>query len=226
MFSIQGASLDEVWGSSRPSKPSKSSKSSYRKASNPNTKVYDDIIDAYIEDFKVPGETCKETNTKDNKVIRKSVNVLPEESYYDVSPYFDADKSARTHIGHAQKCNAEVMPTPSSDYAEDALEYRRFHKGDHMFFGNSDKPQPTITEEEDIPQVPLNRVATEAEDMTYEERRYPTYEEQQRMMYYEPQAQQPVSLQSQYIELALYIFSGVILIFLLDQILHLGLYIR
>lgn len=218
MFAIPGAPLDEVWGTkqARPTRPKQVTK---RTNTGP-TKMYDDIIDAYIDDFQMP---CDQAQiTKDSPKHKRQVNILPDNDFYDVSPYFEQKQSMNQGTGGGkQRCSTNVTPVMSSDYAEDALEYQNFYKGDNMFARNEQPTDQTISEEHNSQIEDSGAVGQEGAMMPHQY----TYQEHNRYPQNYNTLETP-SIHSQILELALYVMSGVILIFLLEQILHLGLYLR
>lgn len=231
MFAIAGASLDEVWGNSKPLKPSARSRSvrPQRAASAPKpTKVYDDIMEAYLDDFN---STCDQPSSKQH--VPRNVGVLPESDFYEVSPYFN-EKRSRKATGYAP-CKDEVEPLTSSEFANDALEYQRFFKGDHMFQArnevvpeeNDGSTMRGEVDEEVMHAMGGNLVVEVEEEQMRRNRGYTQQEAYNHM--YDVQRQyddEPQLGSGQYVELGMYIFSGIVLIFLLEQILHLGLYLR
>lgn len=193
MFTIEGASLDEVWGQTR---------TPVKKVRKPRRKEYDDIIDTYLNDFE---SSCNRVEQETPKV-----NIVPDQDYYNVSPYFNE----RNGIDTNKRRDVPVMPVNSSDYGEDALEYNRFFKQDNMFptkTGDSNTETLEETTQE-------NQVHSE-----YTQSMHDSNAIYQQPMYYQ---HAPQSTHSQYLELALYIVSGILLIFILEQILRLGLYLR
>lgn len=225
MFAIAGAPLDEVWGSSKPLKPSGRSRSVRpRRASPKPTKVYDDIMEAYLDDFN---PACDKTSDAIGKQVSRNVGVLPESDFYEVSPYFH-DKQARSYGGIAP-CNGQVAPLTSSEFANDALEYQRFFKNDHMFQGRKE----LVPEESEFAGTSDNELRPDIRVEVEEEqlhRMHGAKAQEEAYQYHdaydERRVMQPDMGKGQYLDLGLYIFSGIILIILLEQILHLGLYLR
>lgn len=207
MFVIAGAPLDEVWGtqkkSAKPFKPT-------RRANTGPTKVYDDIIDAYIDDFQPSGHAPE--ISMPSKYQSKSKNT--QDMYTPRAKSFSNNESTHRSTNH---CGENVEPILSSDYAEDAMEYQRFFKDDNMF----------IASEQDS-----NSAHAYGEDMVSNTHvHYPQQEVQQYTPHSANNFLEPLPLTSQntsahFIELFMYVVSGVILIFILEQILHLGLYLR
>lgn len=218
MLGIAGASLDEVWGNlGQPQKPQRANRSRAPNRKSMHPKVYDDIIEAYLDDFQSP---CDQASSQSQKNNVKRVNVLPNNDFYDVSPYFNEQQSREDKSG--KKCKESVAPILSTDFAEDAMEYQRYFKGDHMFEAG---PDTTSIDASHIEQETEQPIYEEAEHMITPESVY--YEEQLPMQTpHIYKAGMPTSTTTQFLEMGLYILSGIILIFLMEQILHLGLYLR
>lgn len=237
MFAISGAPIDEVWGVSRKgTKPFKPS----RRMNSGQTKVYDDIIDAYIDDFQ-PSGYQPEISTAPPSVVRQESQAS---SSLNASTNFmiSNEKQMRQQPKRSRRCNTNVTPIVSSDLTEDALEYQRFFKNDNMFV----QSEKEVVDEE----YPLDVVTPESPyvNTDYElSQESPVYVGTEFNRNVEPESIQrmgqvplahinaeyePMKLPYQqsttehYIELLLYIISGILLIFILEQILHLGLYLR
>lgn len=221
MLSIDGASLDEVWGSpiGRNTSQKPKAKSGGSRKGGPR-KYYDNIMDAYLNDFD---SSCivndeQPRNAFEGQQQMREVNVLPGQDFYDVSPYFPGKQEHDFNPIKPSKCNNAVQPVESSDFTEDAMEYNRFFKEDNMFKGRGDTSVG-------VPEEASGNVVSGVpeEHVTYGVSQ--EYTNPHDYYHYQHQAA-TTTAQSQYIELALYLFSGLILIFMMEQILRLGLYLR
>lgn len=237
MFQIAGASLDEVWGG----KQSKPTRAKICKPSNRNSSKdkYEDIMDAYLDDFNGSCDLSYDKNNRDeishSKYKGKFASSL--NNYFNVTE--NAPKNTSFQNGSVKKCPENVMPV---EYDQDAMEYYRYFKSDNMFQkvesesdsssssaaargGNSNVDANVHTETEEEESRAYQEQVTQQEYNDYRN----FYSAQQRMNdreAWEDQQQSQKSPKYLYIEMALYILSGIILIFLLEQILHLGLYLR
>lgn len=222
MFTIAGAPLDEVWGGQKP----KMSKPSKRRSNGPN-KMYDDIIDAYIDDFQPSGH-----KQEHDEIVKPTSRVSSEfpDDYFNTS-YINERKVVRNP---SKKCVGEVLPS-ISEYNEEPLEYDRFFNGGNMFPAQKESHphhqsmyDATPEQEEQIGDA---YVPDEEAYQTNQNNHVLSEYHQQQPYYtnqYQPQSFQPheASQSSQYIEMFMYIMSGILLIIILEQILHLGLYLR
>jgi hypothetical protein len=229
MFAISGAPIDEVWGVSRKgTKPFKPS----RRINSGQTKVYDDIIDAYIDDFQ-PSAYQPELSTSPPNVVRQESQASSLSQ--SMNNYMISDeKPNQCQPKRSRRCNTNVAPIVSSDLTEDALEYQRFFKHDNMFVQSE---KEVVDEEYTIPDAVtpesqyVNTDYELSQETPYINHHVDPETIQSRLPYisaeYEPAklAYQQSSTEY-YIELLLYIISGILLIFILEQILHLGLYLR
>lgn len=210
MFAISGAPLDEVWGLP---KKTKNGRRQHQRINTGPTKMYDDIIDAYIDDFENSTSTCSEEqrDTMSN-MQRQGSSMLPNE-YYDVSPYMQNSKARDSTPLARSKCTTQVIPVMSSDYVQDAMEYQDYYKPDNMFI-QEEKANHVDGE------YHQQHIAPEEEAQQQAARPIETYHYQSSMN----QTSVPTNVLA--LELALYVLSGILLIFILEQILHLGLYLR
>jgi len=220
MFAINGAPLDEVWGF----KPKVVKNKTLKRGNiNNTTKMYDDIIDAYIDDFK-PAETKRTSN--------KRVSFKPVIEYYDDTANIAATQRQQeqhtrtTALPPKLQCNTQVSPSLSSDYTEDALEYQRFFQGDHMFPATQQvhNTESNIHDNNEQVNDEASYVHTYDEQSLVHTPQNDDY--QQQIIYNDPERVVESGTQTQIIELFLYIISGLLLIVILEQILHLGLYLR
>ena len=238
MATLAYAFIDQVWdGTTAKSNNIKASKGSstktlkdpacalYKRRKQPAyNKNYDDVIDAYLND------NGNSTNPTGGDVMPSSDvglgmlgrSVIPgEDEFNDVSFYKPQPQGSS-----ASRCNTQPMPL-QSDAIDTQLEYDRFFSDDQLFDASRpNKPytsqeQQHQTQDEEYPQMQQHYAIQEEA---------PSYSHSPNMYQYYapplPQHQQTQVAAAPWVEILLFVASGIILIFILEQVLQMGVYLR
>lgn len=213
-MTLSYAAYDEVWDDnikrSRKSKKMDPACALYKKKDGRN-KIYDNIIDSYIEtDGSYLGAEDKSPLAHSSKDITMAEDAM---NFLDVSPKPLGSFTDKYNYPKPQPCYDEVNGLADDSTAKDALEYERYYDQSNMFLANTGRRCMPAQEQESFPEEEQQQYAQEEAQMYH-------------MPYHLPPHPPPKSPQSMYIEFALFVISGLFLIFIMEQILHLGVYLR
>ena len=212
----------------------------YKRRKGGYNKNYDDIIDTYLDDSGAPGEAVDVSPNYQPGIGMLGRSVVPgEDEFLDVplsKPITQIPTSSKRSCG---------LPTESNraNDNEDALEYDRFFANDHLFaLTTPNAPVQTCNandiDDEENPNVNVQQ------EQEYHNQQYIVDEESThlqpsllstpngtinyptQMHDYSQRMGSQYSAPAPWVEILLFIASGILLIFLLEQVLQMGIYMR
>lgn len=207
---IQYASIHDAWDQS--AYAAKDSSKPKRKKVDPSCDLlkqrYDSeeksqVMNSYFDD--IPFEKYEKAYKASHREKRdRHVDIKPSQSFYDVSEEFDQrGKTTRA------SCKSTVQPYGQDEY-DASFGYDQYFETQYTAREEAEEAEACDTLAEEKPM--LKAVPHE---QLYKELVLENYEEQRNK-----------SSAGGWMELALYIFSGIILILMMEQILTLGLYLK
>lgn len=221
------AAYDEVWDEAV-RKPKQKKRidpacALYKKKDGRN-KMYDNIIDSYLETDGSYNPSTDMSAYGDNS---KRVSIEEDaQSFLDVSPTPFGSFVDKYSYPKPQPCYDEVQGIADDSTARNALEYNRYHDPNNMFHQSTRGQAQNVTREEE---GGVHRQASQ-EDVFHSEEELPSFPmNHQEQITFHPgykQYKEPKSIHSMYVELALFVLGGILLIFIMEQILNMGVYLR
>jgi hypothetical protein len=207
---VEYANWDEVWGPPQ--------KRSHRTKKDPTCSLlrsptsYDNIVDAYDMHMEEPRQEKRPKRQRPlchNRGDAK-VNGSLDSFYEPLRPHVEPVLPTR-------QCEFNVHGIGEYDY-ESSLSFDRYFDENNLFCApqskeqESDETQQYSTTEQENAYLPYAEEEVEWRPTTIEE------EEAVKIT-------QPTSSSQQYIDLTLYVISGIFIIFMMEQVLQLGMYL-
>lgn len=235
MTTLTYAFIDQAWDGGAPGKASKQSRSSksmnatardpacalYKRrkgAPQSYNKNYDDVIDTYLNDGATGSAKCASSiddvaPTSDVGLGMFGRSIIPgEDEFNDVSFY----KPNNTSTQSGNRCNTQPVPL-NSDTVDAQLDYDRFFHDDQLF----DAPVRSHRNAHSVPEE------EQRDDMIIqEEGLFDVYGEQPTNDHQYVLAPQQTVAPAPWLEILLFVASGILLIFILEQVLQMGIYLR
>lgn len=202
---IEYANWDEVWGP-----PQK--RSSKKDPTCSLLKNYDNIVDAYLDE--PPRQS--EMRPKRPKPLCKEKPTCPDtlDSFYE--PLMPKEKQRTAPIIPARQCEFNVQGAGEYDY-ESSLSFDRYFDENNLFCST----QQSNDQQQNEQDITSTYIPYAEEESNVQWEHSPAIEEETHYNLH----QQPSSTSQQYIDLTLYIISGIFIIFMMEQVLQLGIYL-
>lgn len=214
------AEINEVWGEKKKSKksPKHDPACSLYKKRDGKMHALDDIMDAYMDEPSY--ERCEREfgarTGKGREPEQRNVVINRNRTKYDVSTEEDVmiEKAPQ-----AKRCyNYEEVEGVIDTSLNNAYDYNKYYE-DYVKGDECDQVVQETIQEESV--MHHNNNTPLSKDDIYRDIILERYAN----MFKNEQTQQ-VTSSTGYVELALYVLSGIILIFMMEQILKLGIYLR
>jgi hypothetical protein len=240
------ASIDEVWcdAKNKKSSGSKNNKTDpacalYKRRKGGYNKVYDDIIDTYLDDCG----PSKDPNKPYEGLLSSSLamngrSIAADDDQFDDMKFAPQQRQVLETTKREPCNNREPVESIASSAYENSMGYDRFFDDDNMFqqkqsqqsqqsqlnFNRARSPlqeeqsnyDPQTAELDDGPQQRIQSNYIQEE----------TYDNNDYLRTYTPESNSSLHNYNYWIELFLFVVSGIILIFVLEQVLQMGMYLR
>ena len=235
-MALNFADLSEVWGDCLKKQKRKNvvkqETACFKKSNQENS--MDNIIDTYLDDVYQSQNKVNNQKKTSNKprCVYMDADIENDQDYYDLNNYHQpiipkSIKPATT------KCKTNIEGVLDRG-TENQMDIARYYSNQQMFDYDEYDKTTTTCEAETMPEEARYHVLGEAHEETETEAEAEAREETRSVAdeYYN---MQPLSMQNMhkklgrissehlYVELALYVFGGIVLIFILEQILQVGI---
>jgi hypothetical protein len=227
-MSLNFAYIDQAWNTgtgsssnranvkgSRESRKKKASAGTCAGANKSYNKVYDDVIDAYLDDSPTvrPGSY----NAADTDNIGRSYDIT--DSMYNK----DIPSNELARPPKPQPCYTGVEASDTGIY-ENSLEYARFFSNDNMF-QRKYQQQSNLTDAQCEEEILEQEMLPQEEESIHYSNQESSHDYQPSYQYMTPNFM-PNNSFHQWMELALFVIGGIILIFIMEQFVQLGVNLR
>lgn len=220
-MALNFAELSDVWGDCL---KKQKRKNVVKQETTKNS--MNNIIDTYLDDmYKTQNITNSNKNINKPRTVYMNANIENDPDYYDLNDYHQPIIPPKNLKLSTAKCVSNIDGVLDKG-TENQMDINRYYSNQQMF--DYDEHEPPYKYESRAEEEINGKTATEeekeVEKNTDKENYYLTAEEYYNM--------KPLSLVNKngrissehlYVELALYVFGGIILIFILEQILQVGI---
>ena len=245
-MTIEFASVHEVWGEpfgtgasdAPPTKNKKKARLAKEPTCAPFQQKVPDIMSAYLDDFMGPlakqsapvERNHSRANSAERNTMEAAVDVFPLDQFYE---FENAKAQSRRKVYPSQQqCDSGIPEgLTTSSLTETSMEYNDYYDSQPKRRTRQDGMMSGMPIIESVPVFePFQEADADIdEDDEHVVAQYPVRRSPSGYAYpqLEPlQPFQPPSSKQMYMEFFLYVFSGIILIFILEQVLQMGMKMR